>query len=826
MQFPFSPVLPVVVVNAPTSVSKCDVLTLDVTSSTGNGGREWINATAEVSSATGKNVDSLQKFLTKNFVYSPPLSIPLTLLQAGDGYTFVVRLCNFLGACSSNSKSVLVTSVALPIVSIPGSSVRSISRSQQLNLNSIAFLRTCNGSTSVSGLSYKWSVLTNQVELFSLKSVSLDPSVFTLPAYSLSVSTWFQIMLRVTDTSTQKLSVATISVYTQSGKVIAGIVGEVTKYLRLNQSSVIDGSSSYDEDTGSNNLLAYSWSQTQLTPTLNDSCSNNLEVLTKSLGIISIRPKWSADLTSSCQITLTVMDATGSRTSSVSIVIFLLPLLSPVATLGSNLKNNMLNQNSFLLLTAKISMPSNSKLNTSWSVDTTDVDLSANSLTPVNNQFDFSSVVASSYQTFTVYLSLPPNILIAGASLTFSLHCDFSSHTNTSVSIATTTSVIVTVNSPPKSGRFFVSPTAGVTLSTLFTFIASQWLDDQLPLSYEFAYYSTSQLYQVIRSKSELTFTTSQLPSGSAQAGYVLQTATKIFDDFGANTTVTFPISVNSTSLFNLSNYNAMLSSSVSIGGSSNTDRTRQTVTFGSSLLNQVDCALAPNCSFLNRKNCYKTPNTCGDCLNENFAGFSGDSNEKCVLLTSMNGGESGSKSCFSSADCKNFDQCESFQCVTPTQSCPSNCSQHGTCYFSNLDTNIEVSTCKADDIHCRAVCRCVTGYENSADCSISNGEIDFRRNLRNSLVDLVFDLSYLEDPTVYSVVAWTSMLSDAVQSPDELSYDTIQKVYVLCNRFLDLASAISLSYLDTGVLLSIIESVNHASSLLPSSTTINSQSE
>ena len=53
----------------------------------------------------------------------------------------------------------------------------------------------------------------------------------------------------------------------------------------------------------------------------------------------------------------------------------------------------MLNQNSILLLSAKLSMPPNSKLNTSWSVDITDVDLSYYSLTPVKLQFDTSNEV-------------------------------------------------------------------------------------------------------------------------------------------------------------------------------------------------------------------------------------------------------------------------------------------------------------------------------------------------------------------------------------------------------------------------------------------------
>ena len=76
----------------------------------------------------------------------------------------------------------------------------------------------------------------------------------------------------------------------------------MAKYLRVNQSSFIDGSNSYEEDTGSSHLLEFSLSQTQLTPTLNASCSGNLDTSSKALGTLSIRPKSSTDFTSSCQI--------------------------------------------------------------------------------------------------------------------------------------------------------------------------------------------------------------------------------------------------------------------------------------------------------------------------------------------------------------------------------------------------------------------------------------------------------------------------------------------------------------------------------------------
>ncbi len=47
-------------------------------------------------------------------------------------------------------------------------------------------------------------------------------------------------------------------------------------------------------------------------------------------------------------------------------------------------------------------------------------------------------------------------------------------------------SVNVLVNSAPRPGGFYVSPSEGVEFSTLFSFSASNWQDVNLPLTYSF----------------------------------------------------------------------------------------------------------------------------------------------------------------------------------------------------------------------------------------------------------------------------------------------------------------------------------------------------
>jgi hypothetical protein len=111
-------------------------LTLDVSSSTGNGGRSWKTVNIVVQ-ATGVSdgVAALQSYLNQYYTISPPKSIPPSLMLPNYNYIFTVQLCNFLGQCASKSATVQKTSDnSIPLVTIPGSSSRSMSRSQVLNI--------------------------------------------------------------------------------------------------------------------------------------------------------------------------------------------------------------------------------------------------------------------------------------------------------------------------------------------------------------------------------------------------------------------------------------------------------------------------------------------------------------------------------------------------------------------------------------------------------------------------------------------------------------------------------------------------------------------
>lgn len=87
----------------------------------------------------------------------------------------------------------------------------------------------------------------------------------------------------------------------------------------------------------------------------------------------------------------------------------------------------------------------------------------------------YSKYVFANYQS-TVNLVVAANVLpYIQASYVFVLSCGSSS-----------SSIVVSTNAAPLGGSFIVSPSEGEELSTILSMTASQWMDVDLPLSYQF----------------------------------------------------------------------------------------------------------------------------------------------------------------------------------------------------------------------------------------------------------------------------------------------------------------------------------------------------
>lgn len=97
---------PVVGISGPSIIGKCDSFTLDLSSSTGGGGKAFSSILFAVSS-TGNGTEA-QNFLNSRYVISPPKAVPHGTFPEGLN-NIMVTICNFLGACGQGSHQLIVT---------------------------------------------------------------------------------------------------------------------------------------------------------------------------------------------------------------------------------------------------------------------------------------------------------------------------------------------------------------------------------------------------------------------------------------------------------------------------------------------------------------------------------------------------------------------------------------------------------------------------------------------------------------------------------------------------------------------------------------------
>ena len=331
---PLVPVIPTVVVSAPSTIGICTALTLDLSASTGSGGRSWANITFNVNSLTG-NTLGVAEFLSRNYITSPPTAIPGSLLSSGT-YSFSVQLCSFLGECGTQNAVVTVLDQIIPLVTIFGPTVLTVHRGDELSVAADAYVSVCNSTTvQRSDINLIWTVLANGVNNPYIVSTSRQTSMFLLPAFTLSVNTLYTIQLQGMYTVSHSTALTSIQVFVEQGSLVALVAGGTRRGVRLGGNVSIDASDSYDPDqlavTGSAAGLLYSWSCMQSLPVLLSTCpiavagSDHAEVLVLvatdgSLGTVSA-------------ITGTVYDLT--RTTTVSLTVSVLAADAPLVTVDA-----------------------------------------------------------------------------------------------------------------------------------------------------------------------------------------------------------------------------------------------------------------------------------------------------------------------------------------------------------------------------------------------------------------------------------------------------------------------------------------------------------
>ena len=364
----------------------------------------------------------------------------------------------------------------------------------------------------------------------------------------------------------------------------------------------------------------------------------------------------------------------------------------------------------------------------------------------------------------TLNLVLTGDMLPSASTLLFKLKCGVGFSTFT-----------VVTNGPPTSGVFTVDPVNGVEIVSVFTFTASRWVDIDLPLYYDFSMLTATGVTQVVQTRSEKNYAVppSGLPRGSDVSNYTLGCLLSVYDSLLSSvvtsTTVRVTPSANSVA------YSSLTSSLNATSGSTEIDDTASIVATGSTVVNDIICTGAPNCTLIYRSDCGSVSNTCGNCI----SGYVGTdyANSACVTSTTSESRKL-STACGSDSDCSLWQVCQSSVCSSQTISCTSadQCSGRGTCSYVSKSTYESVSTCSLGDASCQVWCSCDTGYDGY-DCSSDSDTFVQKTDMRSELISAFYTQIETQDPTVDAVDSWVSSLTALCQRSDELTTTSIEQI-------------------------------------------------
>ena len=667
--------------------------------------------------------------------------IPRSLFVVGT-YSVTVTLTNFLGGSTAQSSTVTVSGDRnQPAVSILGSGYQTIVASSSLKLVGTATLSSCAVASST--LSYSWSIYNasgGAIPTSSLRSISSDPTRYTLVSYALAVGKTYVVALQVQSLAGSKvLAVATTktSVFVATGVLTAVVKGSsngATRQVSATSPLVLDASISTDDNAPLGLAkLSYHWScsiasaqnysQPCVFPTLTPA-SLALSYFNFTSSILKVAPN---SLTTGTLYNFVVLiTSTDGRSSSKSVFVSAVQAGMPVVVIPTKL--TQFNADSQVSLTGLFG--ANYSVTGKWVVSfaSNNIALGSSALTPTTK---FFNALQAANPSTTYPLAVAANTFVAGRTYTFRLYVS-SAATSTSpiqLSTASYAEISLTVNAPPTSGQITVTPQSGMALSTLFAGTQSGWVDDGLPLTYDFWYSVSSGSTPTPGTTAQILLSLG-LPTPTATVSSVFPSGTvtmmgRAIDSYGAIANVTTIVSVSAMANFNPAVYlSSTLSASLAAGSASSV---YQSINAVSSMLGSINCTAAPNCTALHRAPCQSTPNTCGSCL-QRHVGITGDSNVRCksnaaaAVATAASG-------CVKNADCL-YGACVSGACITPNKTCSTGipgtvCSGQGSCQF--IDTSgTALPTCLISNVFCSSKCVCVGGY-GGVDCSLNPTQLAAR---------------------------------------------------------------------------------------------------
>jgi hypothetical protein len=788
VQKPTTPVVAQVLISAASSVGQCQTLALDFSSCAGSGGRSWDSASVMVVSSGGYNTTAAQAAVQASVKTAPRIVLPAYTLHAGSAYTFYVTLCNFLGACGSGRHTVRVTNSSVPAVTVFGPPVRSLKASDTVSLTgSVSYTACATDAVSLSSaLNLQWSVIQSGVEVGRLLSASNDPLKFLLKPYTLTVNQEYQVRLLATDRYTLTSAQFSVTVIVASSELYAVVSGGSTRNIVPSLSFELDASKSYDADLSptaryNDILLRYTWGcQIQGSANASSLCPLRFDRFERTSGVLTVTP--SGELSTDMSYLMTVSVTKDSRLSRASVV--LVPqtrttcttkVLSPYFT--------AVNTNDKVKLGSSTSVQVPSLLE--WSlVGNSQIVLGSAALTPVQY-----SAVPNRFGTPISYdLAVQQGTFASGSTYTFQLSCkQLVDGQYVTVSSAT---VDVVTNAPPASGVLDVLPASGYATSTPFSLTAGNWVDSELPITYQFSFVTAKGRLMTLRSRTEVQYAQSVLPAGTVAVGYNVTVVVSVYDALNANSSAANTARVTERVNGSTPVVLATLLSSVK----NDTDQSKQLIGVYTSGVNQVNCTFAPDCALLNREGCLNVPHTCGACLTD-YVGDAGDSNSPCFSQTRRLQ-QNLLSPCNSSLpdECGLFEVCVGGFCHAQNKTCPNSCSQHGRCAWTDRNTGLPVSHCPVTDFGCEATCMCNPYWYGTACDRPIKQQHSLERG-REQLLSATSALIQADNADQGSVSSWIDMLDGILQVPDELSITAANQALSVLRTVIEAGAAVEVPF-------------------------------
>ena len=806
---------PIVSIVVPVMLSQCKAFTLDITGSTGSGGRDWTTILVSVSSISQSNASLLyepdiESFFENDFVHSPPTPMPAGFLLENETYVVTVMLCNFLSKCASRSTTVsVVNSNAIPLVTIAGSgSIRQLVRSDPLLLQSSAYVGTCEGTDRYSGMQFKWEIFEDDGSgqgwqlNEAIMSISKTPSSFKLKAATLSVGSRYTMTMYVTDTLYGGQSHASVIVDVLPSDVVAVVKRGRDRAWRVGETLTLDGSSSYDVDTQHGLDLDYLWScdQTLAAPVLGSSFCTQL-LLSSEQGVtvsaLILNQSFidvSSILGATFSLSLTVIGSYNRRAVT-TVLVTVTESTAPIITLLASPTNINFNQQIKILTSVEVSVAPAIGV---WALDDHNIDLTSISLVP------------SLFATFPVAGIYSFNLAIRGQSLPMGSAFDFSLSVGQS-----STTIRVVVVSPPRPGQFSVSPQLGFEFQDHFLFSTSKWTDDELPLSYAFGYISlgnAKSMMELQRRKEVSSLAHVMLPGGEESRNFSLTCTVAAYNNLNAKSQLNTFVIVKRAFLNDEDFEQFVQHQLMQESDNHNMDVIKSIVSVGISILNVANCSQAPrDCGGRGRQACSGTPHTCGPCLDGYIGESSGDANSFCFSSAATGDSDTGLEALLVNGTCMNTTQCNPMQicvqerCSYPTKTCPSDCSGKGDCLLERMTSRAAVDDCFINDFTCHARCHCADGYFG-AGCSSTGSEMQAKQRTRLSLILSFNTTLQFEDFDMDALFARVALIQDLGSTPSELTDESCDVLQVMIRDVITVAEELEVVYSDIEGVITVLD--------------------